>query len=379
MAVISAVLLLSMVLCCEGYLSTSGRWIVNEQGNRVRLTCVNWYGADQKDFVVGGLQWQTIQFVSKYIRDLNFNCIRLPWSVEMYVTNPIINNSTILAKEPSLLGTTALNILDHVVNTLTSNGLYVILDNHVSDANWCCSNSDGNGLWYTPKYPEEVWISSWTGLVQRYRSNTLVVGADLRNELRTACNPTCITPTWGSGNSQSDWRAAAIRCGNAILGVNPQLLIIVEGLNYALDLTGVKSHPIQLNQTNKLVYEAHNYEWDYTITTYQSFKSTLDQSFGYIMTEGQSYTAPVWLGEYGTCHTSVSCVDSSQGQGLWFQFIVQYIEDYDMGWAYWAVDGTQSSGDGRTYGAEEGYGILNTTWNGVALQEMMDVLKPIMS
>lgn len=36
-----------------------------------------------------------------------------------------------------------------------------------------------------------------------------------------------------------DWHAAATEAGNAVLTVNPELLIIVGGLSYGKDLTGV--------------------------------------------------------------------------------------------------------------------------------------------
>ena len=34
-------------------LSTSSRWIVDAKGKRVKLACINWSGAAQKDGVVG--------------------------------------------------------------------------------------------------------------------------------------------------------------------------------------------------------------------------------------------------------------------------------------------------------------------------------------
>jgi len=37
----------------------------------------------------------------------------------------------------------------------------VILDNHVSRADWCCNDTDGNGLWYNADYPEKQWIADW--------------------------------------------------------------------------------------------------------------------------------------------------------------------------------------------------------------------------
>jgi hypothetical protein len=48
----------------------------------------------------------------------------------------------------------------------------------------CCSNDDGEGLWYTSEYPAEVFFDHWTFLSQRYRNNPMVIGADLRNEIR---------------------------------------------------------------------------------------------------------------------------------------------------------------------------------------------------
>ena len=46
---------------------------------------------------------------------------------------------------------------------------------------------------------------------------------DLHNEPH---DPAC----WGCGDTTIDWRLAAERAGNAVLGVNPNLLIFVEGI-----------------------------------------------------------------------------------------------------------------------------------------------------
>ena len=54
----------------------------------------------------------------------------------------------------------------------------------MSNAGWCCSLEDGNGMWYTPEYPEEVFFEHWTFMAERYLDNPLVIGADLRNEVR---------------------------------------------------------------------------------------------------------------------------------------------------------------------------------------------------
>ena len=54
----------------------------------------------------------------------------------------------------------------------------------MSNAGWCCNYEDGNGLWYTDEYPEEVFFDHWFWMAERYRHNPLVIGADLRNEIR---------------------------------------------------------------------------------------------------------------------------------------------------------------------------------------------------
>ena len=51
-----------------------------------------------------------------------------------------------------------MDVFDATVSGLTDEGLIVLLNNHNSKAGWCCSEQDGDGLWYTHKYPEEMWI-----------------------------------------------------------------------------------------------------------------------------------------------------------------------------------------------------------------------------
>jgi hypothetical protein len=191
-----------------------------------------------------------------------------------------------------------------------------------------------------------------------------VIATDLRNEPR-------IDATWG-GDPATDWHAAAERGGNAVLSVNPNLLLMVEGINYSLDLTGVATLPVTVNIAQRVVYSPHDYPFDHNGLTGESqLAAALDQQWGYILTPGQSYTAPLWLGEFGNCHTSATCITdttSSDGSGgLWFASMRQYLSQNDIGWSYWELAGTESTGNTRTFGAEETYGVLNPYWNGPAL------------
>jgi endoglucanase len=352
-------------------LHTSGRFIVDSNGTRVRLNGVNWYGAESSDFVVAGLQAASLQSIVQQIKSLGFNVVRLPWSNELYESNPVVQNYA-LAANPSLDGEHALTILDQVVSALSGAGIMVILDNHNSNAEWCCSTTDGNSLWYNSQFPQANWIADWQGMAQRYAANPLVIGADLRNEPRSPA-------TWG-GSATTDWHAASELGGNAVLGVNPHLLIFVEGINYATDLSGVQSLPVQLTVPGQLVYEAHNYGFDYSnLGGYSDYLGKITPSWGYLATG--SNPQPLWVGEFGTCNTADTCInsDSSSDGGYWFNMITAFMQQYSIDWTYWAVNGTQSTGNSRTYGDVEGYGILNAAWSGTSNAALIARMKSIMT
>jgi len=355
-------------------LHTSGRFIVDSNGTRVYLNGVNWYGAESTDYVVAGLQTASLQSIVQEIKSLGFNVVRLPWSNQLYESNPVVGNDA-LAANTNMEGENALTILDQVIAALTNAGIMVILDNHNSNAEWCCSTTDGNSLWYNAQYPQANWIADWQGMAQRYEKNPLVIGADLRNEPRSPA-------TWG-GSAADDWHAAAELGGNAVLGVNPNLLVFVEGVNYALDLSGVANLPVQLSAPNQLVYEAHSYGFDYsgsnTITSYSDYLSLVNEEWGYLVTG--SSPQPLWVGEFGTCNTANTCIDSNANTdgGYWFNMFTAFVQEYGVDWTYWAVNGTESPGTGRTYGSAETYGVLNTTWNGSANNLLTTRLQAMMA
>lgn len=356
-------------------LHTSGRHIVDANGNRVRLTAVNWYGAEGPDAVVGGLAYQSIGTIAGELRAWGFNAVRILWSNQNYETNPVVA-SQYLSANPNLAGMHALDILDQVVNTLAANHLMVILDNHVSDAIWCCSDTDGDGLWYNNAYPESNWITDWQGMARRYASQPAVIGVDLRNELRCATlNGSKLCATWG-GAAATDWHAAAERGGNAVLSANSNLLVFVEGLNYAGDLSGVASLPLTLSVPNQVVYEAHNYGFWYpsgSLTGYSDWVNRITPQWGYLVTGPNPQ--PLWIGEFGTCNTADTCVNSTANTdlGFWFQIITQYIQANSVDWCYWPANGTFSDypNANRVYGSTETYGLFNSAWNGPSLNSLL--------
>ncbi len=349
-------------------LHTEGRFIVGRDGKRVRITAVNWYGAESEDFAVGGLQFRPLDTIAAEIRHLGFNAVRLPWSNELVERNPVVPDRALTAN-PDLRGRRALDVLDLTVAALTNRGLMVVLDNHNSDAEWCCGE-DGNELWYNERYPESSWIADWKAIVARYLDDPLVVGVDLRNEPRSHA-------TWG-GPPATDWHAAAERGGNAVLATNPNLLVFVEGVAYASDLSGVDSLPVALDVAARVVYEAHDYSWFEPHASYEDWVGRITPKWGYLVTGPRPQ--PLWIGEFGTCYRSADCIrsDDPQRPGFWFDALRRHITAYGLDWAYWGLNGTQSTGEGRRFGAVEGYGVLDRTWNGVSSPTLMEALRGIM-
>ena len=81
-------------------------------------------------------------------KKFDMNCIRLTFSLQMFYDNNIIDQKLIQAN-PKLYGKTAMQIFDATVESLTKAGLMVILNNHTSTSQWCCSPWDGDGMWWS--------------------------------------------------------------------------------------------------------------------------------------------------------------------------------------------------------------------------------------
>jgi endoglucanase len=432
-----------------GPLHTDGDQIIDAEGNPVRLVSANWYGAESADFVPIGLDNQSADSIAKKLSDKGFNAVRLPWSNELVECNPKIPVSLVghdqTLRNLAAAGTlTAMDVFDYVINALAQNGLYVILDNHTTDAGFCCDyggKPDNNGLWWSSQEDttdfatgQIHWEADWTTMVQRYMSQPAVIGVDLRNEPRDqaywggtigglpdgvsvdSSQPT--TPSCpSSAENACDWRWAAQVEGNAVLAIDPTLLVFVEGTNYATDLTGAYSSPIVLND-NELVYSAHVYSFSqYCInpssqassqcpqnsqTRWGSYSNycqalfhsqppcplapALNSQWGYLTESGDSsgVVTPVWIGEFGTTawdsngnQLPVVCFPFiCLGDSGWFIDLVSFLHLRPaIGWSYWALNGTQSDCGpiispsttcqrDRSIRNVETYGLLNRQWSG---------------
>merc|ERR1711990_648964 len=332
--------------------------VIDSADQRVKLACVNWYGAHMEGFVVNGLDVRPVADIALTIASLGFNCIRLPFSLEQFYDNPIVEASR-LSANPSLVGLSSLEVFDATVSALTNAGLMVILNNHNSKAGWCCSEQDGDGLWYTNQYSEQMWLDALEKMAERYSGDQLVVGIDLRNELRGAHGK---YPSWGDGNEKRDWAMAAKKAGDLVLEVNPGLLVLVEGVEYAGNLEGARHHPIVLNRPRQLVYSGHEYTfWGDTNRPYQEFKQHMEERQTFVREAGHEYSAAYWMGETGTGSN-----DNDWGK------IIRFLQVTDADWSYWAIDGYKRPGE------DESFGILLSDYQTVRHPWLLQQLQSIM-
>ncbi len=344
-------------------LHTSGHEILDSAGRKVRLTSVNWYGFDQKEFVVGGLDHAPLGVIVQEIVDLGVNSVRLPWANETLEHDPLVPDYAVKTN-PQLKGKHAMEVMDTVIHALAEAHIMVILDNHMSNADWCCSETDGNGLWYNAEYPESKWVADWRTIARRYKGERWVVGADLRNELRSGA-------AWGGTDPKLDWHAAAERGGDAVLAANPKLLIMVESPDYSTNFTGFDKLPVKLNVADRLVYSPHAYNIDqHPFASYDELKQVYDARAGFLLHTEPG--VPLWVGEFGTCQT-LNCGANSD----WFVMYIRYLKENDLAWSYWALNGTQSSGAGRKYDSVETYGLLSTDYQHVAAPKIVELLRTV--
>jgi endoglucanase len=361
-------------------LSTSGRYIVDAHGKRVRLAGVNWYGASEDIGVPCGLDCVDRNALAELIAKQGFNCVRFPFSLWMTEQTAPVADQYIL-QNPDLHGSTPIEVYDACVKALTDQGLIVIPNCHLLDFGWCCANDDSNGLWFNDRWAAAKFTSIWQEITRRYASNPLVAAMDIKNEPRHATvGGTNMGPAWGTA-VETDFAAMYTTVGNLIHQIDANLLIICEGLNYAGDLTGVASHRIQLARPNKVVYSMHDYSWSGHPAgqSQADYIQQMTKNGGYILNEG---IAPVWVGEFGD---TASALSAPGGGGTWWANIQAWLKEADVDWCWWALNPThgQSCTPGTTtiqnyWGAPEPYGLLTLDWTAVGYPAVITMLQALM-
>ncbi len=371
----------------SGYLSTSGSQFVDSHGNPVRIASIGWNGTDSLAFAPAGLQYASYQSIIDSIKADGFNTIRIPWTDVLMHAAPAAG-SIDYSQNPGLQGLNSLQVLDAIVNYAGQDGLKIILDHHNNEGNPALGGgTQGNGLWYdlgagsdnTDGYagagtPGTVtsaqFTANWVALANRYAGNSTVIGMDLTNEPAAYGGES----TWGDG-SPTDIRAMFQNTGNAILAVNPNLLIIAEPpSNFQQTFTGVSgqgaiygdyskvfSDPVKLNVANKLVYSSHLYPQEIGGASADSGAAAIslwNAGWGSVVTSG---LAPVFIGEMGA-----SMTPGDADAAAWASTLMSYMSGQDGAQGGPSITGNQQAVSGSWWlaGNENGQSPngIQTAW-----------------
>ncbi|NEQ19019.1 MAG: glycoside hydrolase family 5 protein [Microcoleus sp. SIO2G3] len=332
-------------------LSTRGSAIIDARGRVVLLRGVNWFGMELKEHTPHGLWARDYKQMLAQIKSLGYNVIRLPYSVQALRSRDISGVDFYIGSNKDFQGKTPLEVMDIVIQEAQRQGLFILLDGHTL--------KDGKipELWYDDDFTEKDWIDTWILLAKRYKNQRNVIGADLKNEPHGRAS-------WGTGDRATDWRLAAERAGNSILSVNPNWLIVVEGVVenvpgqklsrhwWGGNLEGVRKYPVRLRVSKKLVYSPHEYggsdlPWFSERTFPKNLYQRWEIGFHYIATQR---IAPILIGEFGGPH-----VDTKSKEGIWQRQLVDFIDKKKLSFTYWCWN-PNSEGTG---------GILLDNWKSI--------------
>ncbi|KOG07217.1 MULTISPECIES: glycoside hydrolase family 5 protein [Streptomyces] len=390
-------------------LSTRGRHVVDADGDRFKLKSANWHGAqgswtgsgdradpanhnagEKSDQMPLGLDRVPVARILADFHALGINSIRLPFSNEMLHDQRPVPDAAVAAN-PQLRGKTPLQVFDAVIAATTADGFAVVLNNHTNTSRWCCG-LDGNERWNTSQTTAQ-WENDWLFVAKRYKENKRVAGADLYNEVRRTVTDDA---NWGWGDDH-DWWTATQRLGDRLLTeANPDLLVIVEGINWQGIPTDLTPHgrptlePARtlshtLVASDKLVYSAHFYgytgpnhtgatgtgethDWRYQELSRDELFATLSrQAFFVAADTGRHYTAPLWISEFG-----IGADETDPKARAWFGNLVDHLVANDTDFAYWPLVGFTGHGrwklldydtEGRRSGILDGSDWRAADWN----------------
>ncbi|WJZ80693.1 hypothetical protein VitviT2T_000592 [Vitis vinifera] len=343
-------------------LYTNSRWIVDEDGARVKLACVNW-PSHLEAVVAEGLSKQPVAMISKKIGSMGFNCVRLTWPLFL-ATNQSLASLTVRqsfqrlgllesiagfqANNPSMVDLPLISAYQAVVSGLADNNVMVILDNHLSKPGWCCSSFDGNGFFGDQYFNPDLWVQGLTRMATMFRGVTNVVGMSLRNELR------------GPKQNVKDWYRYMQKGAEAVHSANPDVLVIVSGLSYDTDLSFVLKQELELTFTGKLVFEMHWYGFtDGSAWETGSPNQVCGRVVESVMRRGGVLLEkgwPLFVSEFGVDQRGTNVNDNR-----YLNCFFGLAAELDFDWALWTLVGSYYTREG-VIGLEEFYGLLNWNW-----------------
>ncbi len=274
--------------------------IVDMYGNPVWLTGCNWFGYNVGSQVFDGVWSLNMHEALNQIADRGFNLLRVPMSTqillqwknnepdEMCKVNNYSNPE--LTVEGIEGGTVkySFDIWNQAVEWCRENGIKIMMDVHSAET---ASAGHQYPVWYTDKYSTEDWLEALSWFAEYYKDDDTIIAIDLKNEPHGKKDEGTFAK-WDGSTDINNWRYAAELGAAAVLEQNPNLLVMVEGIevypkfedgadwnSVGLDYSkepypysnfhgtwwggnfrGVREFPVNLGEhQDQLVYSPHDY------------------------------------------------------------------------------------------------------------------------
>ena len=373
--------------------------IVDKDGNEVWLTGVNWFGYNVGSQVFDGAWSANVHHCLDLIADHGFNLLRVPMSTEILLQwkagkpDPIIKlneyENPELTIEGEVGGTPmySFDIWNKVVQWCKEDGIKIMMDIHCATTN---SAGHNYALWYDSNYSEKDWLDALSWFSDYYKDDDTVIAIDLKNEPHGKKDDG-IFAKWDGSSDSNNWRYAAEKGAKACLDKNPNLLIMVEGIEvyprfekgydwnsnsvdyahyddpdyqpyygawWGANFRGAREFPVDLGKyQSQLVYSPHDYgpevwkqDWFYLDDPSKTFtrQTLLDDywydTWAYLVEEN---IAPLLIGEWGGW---VDEEHDKTGENVhWMQELRDYMIDKHIHHTFWCFNENSSDTGGLVY------------------------------
>ena len=336
---------------------------IYNRGSKLLIKGVNWFGLEGAspdasgqtitELKLGGL-W-TGRSIENFVDDmaaLGFNAWRIPLTPEaLDPRTPAFDGFKTIPDE-----------LAHFLTYTRSKGMLVLLDMHNCGKNRYFLDKPGPGVAGSgcATYTEDKWIGDLSLIAKLAKDHANVIGIDLFNE--------------PFGLSWNEWIGMSSRAAEAVLKINPTILIFMEGIAakesntsnapfWGENLLEASTNVPHIPQS-RLVFSPHSYGPSVSGQTYfnvadfpGNMPAIWDQHFGYLVDQGYSLA----VGEFGGTY---------QGKDkVWGDAFVAYFQQRNLRhFFYWALN--QNSGDTGGLYTDSNWKVLD--------QEKLKLLKPLL-
>ncbi len=346
------------------WLYTDGSKILDKDGKEVWLTGINWFGYNTGTNTFDGLWACDLNTSLASIADRGFNLLRIPISTELIRSWSNGNYPTAnfnQATNSYLVGMNSLEIFDYVIGQCRANGIKIMIDIHSAKTD---SMGHMKNIWTEGDVTEKDYLDALSWISARYKNDDTIIAYDLKNEPHGKANESP-RAKWDDSKDSDNWKYIAEKAADAVLSENPNVLVMVEGIEiYPKDvksngnfgstnmgdyyctwwggnLRGVKDNPVDLGKyQNKLVYSPHDYgptvyeqPWFKGGYTFESlYEDCWYDNWFYIQEQN---IAPLLIGEWGGFMRDPNL--------KWMTYLRQLIKENRINHTFWCFNA--NSGD----------------------------------